>query len=218
VGDGVNMRRKLLLDIEGQDGVVGYGIDSEIELITAGKNIVPIPENEQTLNIYKLLKENCDLIFCTSQKLTDSQFYPVPSFWIFAVDNDDNCYGTIGGIGDLENKDYPVGYVNRNGMYGRISNNLKDFLELITFYPYWRDIIRYEQQKISYDIREMEMKETNLQYLAKQREIAETLKLSKNANSIELLISNIKREPEFIAYASREEAQAENTFWDTRMF
>lgn len=211
--------QKLLIDIEEQNGVMGYGaiVELEIEVILAGKNIVPVPENERNLNIYKLLEKNCDVIFCTTHKLNDFQFYPIPSFWIFAVDNKGNCFGTIGGIGNIIDVDYPVGYVNKEGMYGIISNNLKEFLELITFYPYWRDIIRYEQMEVPYHINNMKMKkiENNLQYFANQREIAETLKLCKDPKSIELLISNIKRTSEFVVYGSKNEAQMTNTFWDT---
>lgn len=212
--------QKLLIDIEGQNEAIAYYVESETGVVLAGKNIVPVPENERTLKIYKLLEENCDVIFCTTQRLDDFRFYPVPNFSIFAVDNEGNCFGTIGGIGNIADDDYPVGYVNQREKYGKISSSLKEFLELITFYPYWRDIIRYEQMEVSYDINAMKMKkiEKNLQYFAHQREIAETLKLSKNPKSIELLISNIKGTPEFVVYDSKSEAQMRNKFWDTHCF
>ena len=206
---------KLLIDIEGQNGVPGYYIESELEVALSGKNIVPVPENERNLNIYKLMEKNCDVIFCTTQKLDDFQFYPVPSFWIFAVDSKGNCFGTIGGMGSIADDEHPVGYVNQDGMYGKISNNLKDFLELITFYPYWRDIIKYEQMEVFYDIKDMEKRiEKSSHYFESQREIAEILKLTKNPKSIELLISNISNTSEFEVYDSKNEAQMTNTFWD----
>ncbi|ABR48407.1 hypothetical protein Amet_2249 [Alkaliphilus metalliredigens QYMF] len=213
--------QKLLIDIEGQNGVMGYGTlsyytKSKVEVVLSGKNIVPVSENERNLNIYKLLENNCNVIFCTTEKLDDFQFYPVPCFWIFAVDDEGNSFGTIGGIGDITDDDYPVGYVNQEGMCGKIADNLKEFLELITFYPNWREIIRYEQIQINYDRNDMEMKqkEYDLQYFENQREIAETLKLSKNPQSIELLISNIKSISGFVVYSSKNEAQMTNTFWD----
>lgn len=216
----MDIPQKLLVDVEERNGAVGlfWGKsedDKKIEVVLAGKNIVPVPERERTLKIYKLLEENCDVIFCTNQTLDDFSFYPVPEFSIFAVDNEGNCFGTISGIGDVVNDDFSVGYVNRDGIYGKISENLKEFLELVTFYPYWRDIIKYEQIGVSYDINVMEIEQTknNSQYFARQREIAETLKLSKNPKSIELLVSNIKSSTEFVVYGSKTEAQKTNTFF-----
>lgn len=213
----MNSAPKLLIDVEGKNGIPGYYIKSELEVVLAGKNIIPIPKNEQNLKIYKLLEENCDMIFYTTQKLEDFQFYPVPDFWIFAVDHEGNCFGTIGGIGDIVDNNYPVGYVNIDGTYGKVANNLKEFLELITFYPYWTDIIEYEKMEISYDINAISMKksENDLQYLEYQSEIAEILRLSKNTRSIELLILNIKGESEFIVYDSKDEAGMKNKFFDT---
>ena len=209
---------KLLIDIECQNGVPGYGVPgyyNELEIVLAGKTIVPIPENERNLNIYKLLEKNYDLIFCTTQKLDNFQFYPVPSFWIFAVDSKGNCFGTIGGIGRIIDDEHPVGYVNQDGRYGKISNSLKGFLELVTFYPYWRDIIKYEQMEVLYDLKDMEIElEKNLHYFEGQPEIAEILKLTKNPKSIELLVSSIINTSEFEVYGSKNEAQMTNTFWD----
>lgn len=212
----MNLAPKLLIDVEGQNRIPGYGIGSELEVVLAGKNILPIPENERNLKIYKLLEENCGVIFCTTQKLEDFKFYPVPAFWIFALDHDGNCFGTIGGMGGIVDSNYPVGYVNINGTYGKLANNLKQFLELVTFYPYWRDIIKCEELGISYDINTISMKRTenDLQYLEYQSEIAETLRLSKNPRSIELLKLNINSESEFIVYDSKDEAGMKNRFFD----
>ncbi len=213
----MNSVPKLLIDVEGKNGIPGYYIKSELEVVSAGKNIMPIPENERNLKIYKLLEENCDMIFCTTQKLEDFNFYPVPSFWIFAIDHEGNCFGTIGGMGSIEDNNYPVGYVSVDGTYGKVANNLKEFLELITFYPQWRDIIEYEKAEKSCDINDISMwkLKNDLQYLEYQSEIAEILKLSKTPKSIELLISNIKGESKFIVYDSKEEAGMENKFFDT---
>ncbi|CAK7027689.1 hypothetical protein [Tissierella sp.] len=212
--------QKLLIDIEKENKAISYFIKPEegkkIEVVLAGKIVVPVPENEREHKIYKLLEENCDVIFYTTQALDDFQFYPVPKFSIFAVDSKGNCFGTIGGISNIVDDDYPVGYVNHKGNYGKIADSLKDFLELITFYPYWRDIIKYEQMEMPYDINTMEVKEMekNFQYFARQSEIAEILKLSKNPKSIELLIANIRNTSKLIVYSSKDEAKKTNIFWD----
>ncbi|SDL06216.1 hypothetical protein [Natronincola ferrireducens] len=212
--------KKLLIDIEGKNQAAAYYSDENVEVVLAGKNIVPVPKNEQNLKIYKLLKDNCDMIFCTTQNLEEFHFYPVPCFWIFAVDSEGNCFGTIGDMGNMSDDDYPVGYVNHQGMYGKIANNLKDFFELITFYPYWRHIIRYEQMEKPYDMKTISLKnvKNEPQYLVNQREIAKILKLTKNPSSIDLLISNIRSTSEFIVYSSKTEAQMKNTFFDIDCF
>lgn len=221
----MDINKKLLIDIEEKENkATAYFITSEedkkIKIIFAGKTIVPIPISERNHKVYKLFKENCDLIFCTEQKLYDFSFYPVPEFSIFAVDNEGNYFGTIGGVGDMVNDDFPVGYVNREGICSKISDSLKEFLELVTFYSYWRNIIEYEQMGVFYDINTMKMNQTenSVQYFAYQREIAETLNLTKNPKSIELLISNIKSPADFIVYSSKKEAQMTNTFLDIYSF
>jgi len=209
---------KLIIDIEKENGAMGYIVNSEDgisnEVVLAGRSIVTIPENERTLKIYSLLEENCGITFCTTQTLDDFMFYPVPVFSIFAFDYEGNCFGTIGGMSDIEDDNYPVGFVNHDGRYGKISDSLKEFLKLVIFFQYWRDIIRYEQMGISYDLNVMEMKQTENEsgYYACQCEITEILKLTKNPKSIELLRSNIRRTSEFVVYSSKNEAQIANTF------
>ncbi|MDR3586982.1 MAG: hypothetical protein P4L59_16970 [Desulfosporosinus sp.] len=202
--------QRLIIDIEDTKRAFGFWIhhgDEKFDIVSAGKEIMSVPPNEQDYKVYKLLKEHCDVIFCTSQELGDLPFYPIPRFSIFAVDSKDNCFGTIGGSSNIVDDDYPVGYVSRKGMYGKIANSVREFLELVTFYPYWWDIVRYEQMGVSYDI--------DPQCFARQREIEETFKLSHNPKSIELLISNLKSPPEFMVYASKEEARKTNAFLDT---
>lgn len=215
------MTKKLMIDIEDKNGVIGYIAAPEdgkkVKIVLAGKSIVPVPENERHLKIYKLLEENCDVIFCTTQTLKDFNFYPIPSFAIFAVDSQGNCFGTIGGSGDIVDDDYSVGYVNHEGMCCKIADSLKDFLGLVTFYPFWRDIIRCEQMGVPYEIKTMEHEHltNNPQCLAHQCEIATILNLTKNPKSIELLLLNIKCESELVVYCSKDEAQKKNSFYET---
>jgi hypothetical protein len=214
----MNIPQKLLIDVEKTNNVSGHPIISKdgrvIQYIISGKMIVPIPSNERTNKIYKLFEENCDLIFCTTNKMEDFPFYPVPTLVIFAVDSKGNHFGTIGDMGGLESNDCSVGYINQEGRYCKISGSFKDFLELATFYPYWRDVVEYEQMGVVYNIVDIEMKQkrNNSQFFANQREIAETLKLCKNPQAIELLITNMKSPPGFVVYGSKDEAKKENKF------
>lgn len=139
----------------------------------------------------------------------------MPRVAIFAVDSNGTHFGAIGGMGVLgSDDDYPVGCINKEGEHGKIAGSFKEFMELVAFYPYWRDIIKYEQMGVAYDVDDMETKrrEDIPQYCAYQREIAETLKLSKNLRSIELLISNIRSSPGFVIYSSMNEAKKTNIF------
>lgn len=214
----MDISKKLLIDVEKDNNVKGYEIISidgyEIEYVISGKMIIAIPKNERDYKIYKLLEENCDVIFCTTWKMDEFPFYPVPTLTIFAYDSKGNRFGTIGGIGDIESDDYPVGYIDQEGMYGKISSSLKEFLELITFYPYWREIVKYERIGVAYDMDDMELKQIKdtSQYFACQTEIAETFKISKNLQSIESLLSNIRSIPGFVVYSSINEAKITNTF------
>lgn len=212
--------KQLIFDREGENDAIGYIVTSEsgeqLKVMAAGKEMMPVPEREQTHRIYRLLEENCDVIFCTTQNLEDFPFYPVPQFCIFAVDSKGNCFGTIGGCGNIAQDAFPVGYVDANGLYGKLAGNLKEFLELVTFYPYWQEIMRCEQLGIAYDIGAMKIgkAERTARYLAQQQEIAEIVGLSENPKSVALLQANMKSTHGFTVFASREEAAKTYTFVD----
>ncbi len=93
-------------------------------------------------------------------------------------------------------------------------------MELVIFYPYWKEIVRYEEMEVDYDIDEIRKKQENesiTQYFANQIEIAQTLNLSKNPQSIELLLSNIRSSPGFVIYSSIDEARKTNIFMEDYM-
>ncbi len=207
----MNTPQKLLIDIEIKKGAWHVTSESgeEVDLVLAGKEIDSIPTHERDNIIYRLLTEHCDLMFCTTQVLSNFTFYPVPRFAIFAVDSKATCFGTIGGSSNLIDDNYPVGYVSREGRYGKIANSLKEFFSLVIFHPYWREVIQCEQMGLSYD-----RKTNNPQYFTWQQEIVEILKLSYNPKSIELLLSNIRNTHDFRVYASKDEARKTNTFLD----
>lgn len=79
------------------DGVIGYILDGK-ECIDIFPEVVPVPKRERDHIVYRLLEENCDVIFCTDQKSDDFKFECKEQFAIFAVDGGGNCFGTIGGI------------------------------------------------------------------------------------------------------------------------
>ncbi|MEK6263398.1 MAG: hypothetical protein N2B06_01215 [Clostridium sp.] len=208
-----------MIDVEKINNLNAYYIRSDdgkaIETIASGKMIIQIDCNEQKKKIYKLLEDNCDLIFCTTDNMRDFKFYPVPMLAIFAVDSNGTHFGTIGGMGALgSGDDFPVGCINKEGKHKKIAGSFKEFLELVAFYPYWRDIVEYEQMQVSYNISDIELnqKKKHSQFFEYQCEISEELKLVKNPKSIELLITNLKSSPDFMLYSSKDEAKKENVF------
>jgi len=85
-----NIAEKLLIDVEKTNNLSAYYIRSEdgkeIETIASGKMIISITENEHKNKIYKLLEDNCDLIFCTTDKLRN--FAETKKENVFLEDND----------------------------------------------------------------------------------------------------------------------------------
>lgn len=218
----MNISKKLIIDMEKENEAISFcnnniSKDGEkIDIILAGKIIIPVPENERCNKIYRLLEETCDVIFCTTQSLKDFHFYPIPRFSIFAVDSCGNSFGTIGGIGDLTDDKYPVGYVEHSDIYFKLANSLKEFLELVVFYPFWKEIIKCKQMGLPYNIKviEEEYIKSNSEFILHQCEIASILHLTKNPNAIQTLISNIDCKQDLVVYSSKEDAQKENSFFD----
>jgi len=167
--------------------------------------VAVIPNNEKEDMIYELLEVNCDLKFCRNQTSKDFKFITLEHYVVFATDSNGNCFGTIGGFGNIEDMEHSVGYITVDGQCGKIASHIKEFLELVNDYPYWREIIEYERRKMSYSIDELEKKynmNTEL-YKQSQKEIARRINLNKNEKSIELLLSNLKNEEQFVVFSHR---------------
>ncbi|OJV63296.1 MAG: hypothetical protein BGO41_11460 [Clostridiales bacterium 38-18] len=167
--------------------------------------VATTPAGEQEHRIYKLLEDNCNLRFCMDEKSEDFSFITLEHFVIFGLDSFGNCFGTIGNFGNIEDRVHPVGYVTKDGQCGKIASYLKEFLELVNYYPYWREIIEYTRNEENYSVRDLENKygmHTEL-YRENQLEISQTLNLEKNDNSIELLLSNLSDDDQFIVFSHR---------------
>jgi len=192
----------------------GYGVqvffstdDGKPQVYREPNEVATIPNNEKEDRIYKMLNENCNLRFCVNETSEDFKFITLEHFVIFALDSDGNCFGTIGGFGNINDREYPVGYVTTDGRCGKIASYLKEFLELVNYYPYWREIIEYERAGKDYSIEKLEKKygmHSKL-YNKNQLEISELVNLEKNEKSIELLLMNLRGEDEFVVFNRRYE-------------
>jgi len=166
--------------------------------------VATIPNSERDYRFYKLLEKNCDLRFCRNETSRDFNFITLEHFMIFALDSHGNCFGTIGGFSNIDDREYPVGYVTSDGKCGIVASCLKEFLELANFYPYWREIIEYTREGKKYSIENLENKyDMNAKiFLDSQLEISDTLNLKKNEKSIELLLSNL-HDDQFVVFNHR---------------
>jgi len=192
----------------------GYGTqiffindNSDIQIFREFNEVALIPNNERDLEIVDLLEENCDLSFCRDQSYEDFSFIALEHFCIFAVDSQGNVYGTIGNCGHINDREYPVGLVTKDGKCGKIAAFLKEFLELVNYYPYWKEIIEYERQGIYYSTDQLE-KKYNMHtkvYLEKQRRIEKELNLDKNSKSLDLLLSSLDDDDQFVVFDHRYE-------------
>lgn len=164
-----------------------------------------IPENEKEDHIYKLLEDNCDVKFCVDKTSDDFKFITLEYFVIFATDSNGNCFGSIGGAGNISDREYPIGYVTLDGKCGILASHFKEFLELVIYYPYWREVINVEKEGMSYSIKELQWKYkmNDESYLKNQEEISKRLGLKKNEQSLNLLLKSLSNEEEFVVFNRR---------------
>lgn len=208
------VNQRLLFDCDGRQQIPGVNIAGGMEIIPSGKAFNYISEDEENQAIFRRIKENCDISFLTEQKTRGFNFYPIPIVWFFAYDSCGNYFGTLNGIGDIEDNESPVVFINNiNGTHGRITENMKEFFSLVNYYPYWRRIIECEQQGMPYDLKVMEEQtREDRQYFESKKEIGETLSLSKDPDAIKLLIDRVHSDPGFVIYESKQEAEKDNEF------
>jgi len=172
--------------------------------------IVERPHSNQEKLVYSLLEQYCDFIMCENEE--DYLFYSKEKFNIFAKDKGGGVYGFIGGIGDIEDENFPIAYVSSEGQSGKIANNLKDLLSLIIFYPFWIDLLKQYnediQKIIKLCIKERVVDMPNFYEI--QQTIADNLGIKRQDCSIESLFNCLSEEPKFIVYSTDDNNPSEN--------
>jgi len=161
----------------------------------------PSDEEYKFDRTYQLLEELCDISFCYARRKEDFIFDCSERFVVFALDKCRNYFGSIGDHCNLTESYVPIGYVRQEGLYSRIANNLKEFLELAVFYPYWYNVIKLERMRKEYTLDELEQEWImNIpDFYKKQKEISDALQIHKNEKSLEILFDNLRMESEFVA-------------------
>ena len=201
------INKTILIDIDYRDNIPGF-VSKDSSVMLSGKLFGFISQSEKSQLIYKQIQENCDVDFLLREELDKIEFYPVPAVFIFARDSKGNYFGTLGGIGDIESKEYPVVYINKMSLrHGKIAANLSEFLSLVNFYPSWRSIIESEEQSALASLRpEVNVLQEDEKYLIVQNEIGNALNLTYDPNAIDLLLNRLRSDPCFIVYESKHEA------------
>ncbi|MBZ9688518.1 hypothetical protein G9F72_019500 [Clostridium estertheticum] len=182
------------------------------------ENLLPItltekPHSKQEKLVYSLLEQYCDFIMCENEE--DYLFYSKEQFNIFAKDKGGGVYGFIGGIGDIEDENVPIAYVSSEGQSGKLSNNLKELLSLIIFYPFWMDLLKLlkhyngDIQKII-ELCIKERVEDMPNFYKIQQIIADSLGIKRQDCSIESLFNCLSEEPRFIVYSTDDNNPSEN--------
>ena len=209
-------RQRVLIDIEKQAGSLIQEIPAKgvrIETVMAGKTVMNTPLLERNTPIYQMLDHSFDISFCTDSVIGDFLFYPIPEFAIFAVDSEGGCMGTIGGCGGLEDDRYAVGYVSGAKGY-KVAGSIKDFLEMAIYYPCWREVARCIRQNLPYSITNLleAYEESHPQTEQDRKQLSKQLSLSHNPRSMDLLAVCLKKQDDFLVYASRQEPEDLNLF------
>ncbi len=163
--------------------------------------LIEPPHRKQGKLVFSLLEQYCDFIICENEE--DYLFYSKEQFNIFAKDKGGGVYGFIEGIGNIEDQSTPIAYVSSEGQSGKISNNVKELLSLIIFYPFWIDLLnRYNediQKRIELGIKERV--EDMPDFCEIQQSIADNLGIKRQEGSIESLFICLSEEPKFIVYS-----------------
>jgi hypothetical protein len=172
---------------------------------------MPAPaRSKQEKLIYSQLEQYCDFIFC--QSVEQYLFYSKEQFNIFAKDKDGGVYGFIGGTGDLQDDNYPIGYVCSEGKSDKIANSFKELLALVIYYPFWMDLLKLHKDDIHSGIEELEKErlEDMPDYYKVQQSLGDNLGIKKQEYSIGGLFNCLSEEPKFIVYSTVDNNPSDN--------
>ena len=82
------------------------------------------------------------------------------------------------------------------------ANNIKEFLQLIIYYPFWLRLLHCSDDQMQIQAKVLEKEKTSIvpDYYNMQKQIADILCIKKNGRSIEVLLSTLQQEPLFVVY------------------
>lgn len=124
---------RILIDCETTKGAVAVFGTEDGEVIECVPSGVEVINSRDENPVYDILEQDFNVIFCKDCKREDFHFYTVPRFSIFATDSFGNAIGTLYGMGDISDDDYPVAMVTMENNGYILGNSLKDFLGRLVF-------------------------------------------------------------------------------------
>ncbi|ABW17686.1 hypothetical protein [Alkaliphilus oremlandii] len=192
---------QFIYEVNKMDGTPGLYLYSKgLTISDVGLVFDPSENEERFERAYQLLKELCDIDLCYQREKEDFKFDPSERLIIFALDRDRNYFGFIGDSGNLGESNIPIAYIRKEGIYGKVANNLKELLELALFYPYWYEFIQLRSSDKEYSLEMLERQwiQETPDFYEKQKELANALGINKNDHSLDILIENLRQKPSFI--------------------
>jgi len=149
---------------------------------------VRIVEAISIISDIRLYKTDSKFDFLSNQRL-----------FIFAMDKNDNLFVGINNIVAIDADEIPIGYIGINKTYGKIASNLKEFLALILFYPFWQEILEYELKSENYSVKSLELNwvKDKHDFYQLQKTVSQELSVAQDDLSITKLLSNLKQSSHF---------------------
>ena len=97
-----------------------------IEIVQAGTTIYSMPIKDR--KDYLIIEEKSGMFFIFDDCIPQVDFYAVPRIDIFARDNKDGYFGTIGDMSDLEDLKAIICYIDKNRNVFKVANCMREFL------------------------------------------------------------------------------------------
>jgi len=97
-----------------------------IKIVQAGTTIYSMPIKDR--KDYLMIEEKSGVFFIFDDCIPKIDFYAVPRIDIFARDNQDGYFGTIGDMSDLEDLKATICYIDKNRNVFKVANCLREFL------------------------------------------------------------------------------------------
>ena len=121
---------KSYIDMQTQRGcVVIFSTDeagNPKEIMQAGTTVCSMPSKYK--DKYLKLEQNNKVFFIFDDCVPEINFYAVPRIDIFARDNQEGYFGTVGGTSDIDDLEAPICYIDKNKNIFKAANCMKEFI------------------------------------------------------------------------------------------
>ncbi len=165
-------------------------------------------KNNETIKLK--LEERFDFIIIDESNNTEEYlFHAKEKLTIFATDGAGGVYTTIEKGDDIE--EFPIAFISSEGQSGKIARTFNELIELIIYYPFWQDILKFssngdlEQMTKSIPYLEGERIEFIPDYKKVQRVISNELGIVKRSSLLENLLKEVMEKPFFKVFSTEDD-------------